>query len=169
MNESDLEKELRSLRPKNPSAQLAERIAVDLKAPRTTAAEPAAGLISRPAKPRDLPRLLRPWLAALCGAAVVLISTVAFTFWKRPAPENLASQGTSAPTISGLSETPDESIDELIATTDEGLVYDAGEEPQRQVRITYLERHTWTNPQTGAVVEIEVPREDIVLMPVAMQ
>ena len=30
--------------------------------------------------------------------------------------------------------------------------------------MTYLEHHTWTNPKTGAVIEMEMPREDIVLM-----
>ena len=61
-------------------------------------------------------------------------------------------------------------MSELISANDEGFIYDQNSaEPQRQMRLTYLERHTWTNPRTGAVIEFEVPREDIVLMPVAMQ
>ena len=69
-----------------------------------------------------------------------------------------------------LNEDPDESVAELVETEDEGLVYDSGDpQPQRQLRLRYLERHTWTNPQSGTVIEFEVPREDVVWMPVAMQ
>jgi len=81
-----------------------------------------------------------------------------------PGPK-LAVEESAAPAVS---EEPAESTDELIATDDEGLIYEDGS-PQRQLRMTYLEHHTWTNPRTGAVIEMEVPREDIVLMPVAMQ
>ena len=43
------------------------------------------------------------------------------------------------------------------------------DEPARVVRYTTLEHHVWTHPVTGARLEVEVPREDIVLIPLAMQ
>ena len=58
---------------------------------------------------------------------------------------------------------------ELVAAEDQGFVYGGDQAAQRQFRLVYKERHSWTNPATGAVLEFEVPREDIVLMPVAMQ
>jgi hypothetical protein len=58
---------------------------------------------------------------------------------------------------------------ELIAAEDGGFVYDEAEEPTRLVRYTTLERHTWTDSSTGAQLQVEVPREDMILMPVAMQ
>jgi hypothetical protein len=164
MNESDLEKELRSLLPKSPSPQLAERIDAELKSPAPTVPQPAAGVLSRPAKLGYGFYLKRGALLALSGCALLAIA-----FWlSEPQSEKPSVTPGQSVAVAALSETPDESVDELIGATDEGLVYD-GNEPQRQVRIQYLERHTWTNPQTGAVIEFEVPREDIVLMPVAMQ
>jgi hypothetical protein len=166
MNESDLEKELRSLLPTKPSAQLAERIAAELKQPPARVNEPAAGLLVR--RPKKA-LFMRPWSILLAGAAAVVIGFFAVALWLKPGSTSIASKPETAVTAVALNETPDESVDELIGAQDEGLVYGEGEEPQRQVRMVYLERHTWTNPQTGAVVEFEVPREDIVLMPVAMQ
>lgn len=166
MNESDLEKELRSLLPKGPSPQLAERIAAELNSPAPAVPQPAAGVISRPAKPGYGFFLKRGVLFALAGCALLAVA-----FWGLSGPQSekpSVKPGQSA-AVAALRETPDESVDELIGAIDEGLVYDEGNEPQRQVRVEYLERHTWTNPQTGAVIEFEVPREDIVLMPVAMQ
>jgi hypothetical protein len=169
MNESDLEKELRSLLPAKPSAQLAERIAAELKTAPVRTYEPAAGLLTRSANQANGTRFTRPWLLVLAGAAAVVIGFFAVAQWLKPQSRTTASNSESASTVTVLNESPDESVDELIGARDEGVVYDEDAEPQRQVRVVYLERHTWTNPKTGAVVEIEVPREDIVLMPVAMQ
>lgn len=170
MNESDLEKELRSLLPTKPSPQLSEQIAAELNAPAAPAPERATGVLARPSKERGVSRFLRPWILALSGVSAVVIALLAITFWLKPGSTdtNIVTKPETSAQAFALSENPDESVDELIDAQDEGLVYE-GEEPQRQVRITYLERHTWTNPETGAVVEVEVPREDIVLMPVAMQ
>lgn len=164
MNESDLEKELRSLLPKGPSPQLAERIAAELNSPAPAVSQPAAGAISRPAKPGYGFFLKRGVLFALAGCALLAVA-----FWLSPPSKKPSGKPGQSAAVAALRETPDESVDELISAIDEGLVYDEGNEPQRQVRIEYIERHTWTNPQTGAVIEFEVPREDIVLMPVAMQ
>jgi hypothetical protein len=165
MNESDLEKELRSLLPTQPSAQLAEGIAAELKNPERPS-EPASGLLVRTANKSPF---MRPWSLVLAGVAAVIVGFFAVTLLPKPGPANIASNSETAVSLVAFNEAPDESVDELIGAQDEGLVYGADEEPQRQVRMVYLERHTWTNPQTGAVIEFEVPREDIVLMPVAMQ
>lgn len=39
----------------------------------------------------------------------------------------------------------------------------------RQIRFSSIERHVWNDPDTGARMEVEVPREDVRFMPVAMQ
>jgi hypothetical protein len=168
MNESDLEKELRSLLPAKPSARLAERIAAELNVPIPLAHEPAAGLLSRPAKQRA-PRFTRFWLLALSGAAAIVIGFVAVALWTKPGLAISSSKPEHTTAVVALNEDPDESVAELVDARDEGVIFDADDEPQWQVRMVYLERHTWTNSQTGTVVEFEVPREDIVLMPVAMQ
>jgi hypothetical protein len=169
MNESELEKELRSLRPAKPSDRLAERIAADLKTPSVNAHEPATGLLTLHANRANGTRFARPWLLVFAGASAVVIGFFAVAQWTKPTLRSTALNSEPASVVTALNETPDESVDELIGARDEGVVYSEDAEPQRQVRVVYLERHTWTNPKTGAVVEIEVPREDIVLMPVAMQ
>jgi hypothetical protein len=59
---------------------------------------------------------------------------------------------------------------ELISTEEEGQVfYQNGATPMRQVRNRYREHHSWTNPRTGARVDIEIPREDVFLKPVSLQ
>ena len=84
------------------------------------------------------------------------------------APSTAPEKGALVADIA-LHEEPDASSEEFIEAADDGVVFDADAAPQRQMRLTYFERHTWTNPATGAVIEFEIPREDIVWMPVAMQ
>jgi hypothetical protein len=163
MNESDVEKELRLLTPMKPSAQLANRIAADLNRPDARIQQPASGLLTR-SKP-----FARPWFLVLVGVTTAVAALMAIVWSMKPSPEAIVGGMERSVEVAVLSETPDRSETELIETQDEGVIYDDTDEPQRQVRMVYLERHTWTNPRTGAVVEFEVPREDIVLMPVAMQ
>jgi hypothetical protein len=167
MNESDFEKELRALRPAPPAAALEEKIAAELRvaqtlvvAPSRAVSVPAVGIVTRRGNPWF--GLLRGlgWAAAGAAAAVLVLTM------REPsaAPEKNALVADVA-----LSEEPDASSEEFIEAADDGVVFDADAAPQRQMRLTYFERHTWTNPATGAVIEFEIPREDIVWMPVAMQ
>jgi len=65
---------------------------------------------------------------------------------------------------------PLETTRELVSSEEEGqVVYRNGGTPMRQVRNRYREHHSWTNPRTGARVDIEVPREDVFLKPVSLQ
>ena len=65
---------------------------------------------------------------------------------------------------------PLETTRELISSEEEGqVVYRNGSTPMRQVRNRYREHHSWSNPRTGARVDIEVPREDVFLKPVSLQ
>ncbi|MEQ1862856.1 MAG: hypothetical protein ABMA13_23285 [Chthoniobacteraceae bacterium] len=157
MNESEFENQLRALTPAAPSPDLGRRIAAAMIPSRT----PAAGVVAQPRR-SAWADLMRGLLWASCGAAAAALILLSRTPETTPAPASVAAAVPPA----AASET----VSELIATADDGLVFDEdSDEPQRQMRFTYLERHVWTNPQTGAVIEFEVPREDIVLMPVAMQ
>jgi hypothetical protein len=189
MSESEFEAELRAVHPAQVRSALAERIATELAsgelrvannqaitvAPdrQMQASTPAAGLVPRraPDASRGGWSFLRGLAWALGGAAAAVIIIAARS---GGVGENSRTAGkplpVEAPATLAINEDPDESVAELIATEDEGLILDTEDaQPQRQLRLTYLERHIWTNPQTGAVIEVEVPREDIVWMPVAMQ
>ncbi len=156
-NESDFENELRSLRPAAAAGSVEERIARELAPslhPRS------AGVLVGPGQCGILRRILGGlcWATAGAAAAVALIASL-----HRPQ--------TPAPSSVQVAETfqPAESERELVDAADEGVHYIEGEEPVRQMRYSYLEHYAWTDHTTGARVEVEVPREDILWMPVAMQ
>ena len=186
MNESEFEAELRRIEPVKPSPRLAERIAVELEAEghavfskavavspdrslQTTL--PAAGILARGESTQARSRGWNIWSGlgwAFAGAAAAVALLLARGGFREKTAGPVELPSLTAPIA--INEEPDESVAELIATEDEGLVYGADDsQPQRQLRLTYLERHIWTNPQSGAVIEFEVPREDVVWMPVAMQ
>lgn len=162
MNESDFENELRALRPVAPTADLENRIAVALA--------PADRRMEHPA-PHAYADLLGEWLHrlgwALCGAAAAVAVMLLLQSGTRSAPQ-------PAPAIAALESGaeeffPPEGESELVEADDTGIIYSEDAEPFRQMRFRSIERYAWADPDTGARVEVEVPREDVVLMPVAMQ
>jgi len=158
-NESDFERELRALRAVTPSTALGDRIAREMSVPAAATTE------------ADVPR--SPWLRvftglgwAVAGAAATiatLAATDAFRTHSVPTPPTASTEAVKS------EFEPVGVTRELIAAEDGGFVSDDTQEPTRLVRYTTLERHTWTDPATGAQLQVEVPREDMILMPVAMQ
>ncbi|HEV7402135.1 MAG TPA: hypothetical protein VGO11_04380 [Chthoniobacteraceae bacterium] len=168
MNESEFEDELRALRPASPSPTLELEIARELTgAPRSVVVRPAAGIIVRPEKRS---RFFLGGLAwALGGAAVAALAMLT-------APPSWLGRGVSPGKSGAPVETmelayfePLESAREVVATETSEIFYDDDAGASQVVRTSSVERHSWTNPTTGAVVEVEVPREDFVLVPVAYQ
>jgi hypothetical protein len=176
MNESEFEAELRKVQPAKVSMRLAERIERDLESAevavlsdtRSIVPVQATGIIVRetPGRGWSIWSGLC-WAVGGAAAAVLILLTASHRDGDATTKD---APSIDEPMIIAIDEEPDQSVEELIASEDEGLVYDAEVGvPQRQLRVTYLERHTWTNSESGAVIEVEVPHEDIVLMPVAMQ
>jgi hypothetical protein len=48
-------------------------------------------------------------------------------------------------------------------------VYDEDQQPAQVLNYAAIERYVWANPATGARLEVEVPREERVLIPVSFQ
>jgi hypothetical protein len=173
MNESDLENELRALRPIAPSTSLEDRIAADLGESRMVVAAPralrvpGAGVIPRPAAPGLFAQWLRGFGWALAGATAAV--ALLLHFQKAEQPEKPSTSVIAAVDDEADSFLPAESEREFVDADDSGILYGEGEEPLREIRYHSVERYAWINPETGARVEVEVPREDVVLMPVAMQ
>ena len=166
LNDSEFERRLATLRPALPTPALAESIAREL-APRENSLAvraPTAAILSRSERRGfGLSGLLRGLGWACAGACVALV-TIAILERAQPV---------TAPETAEIESTPlfdhAESSAELLTAQDEGFVYTSGEAPARQVRYNSVERHVWTNASTGARMEVEIPREDVRLMPVAMQ
>ncbi len=170
-NESEFENQLHALRPLAPSPALEESIARQLAAGRALATvEPRAAAIRHREIAVDRPSFfdrifpgLR-WAVAGAVAAVAVIAAVSH-FSDKPA----ASPSTSTVAAVEPDFEPEGITRELVSAEDGGVVYENEQEPARLVRYTTLERHVWTHPLTGARLEVEIPREDIVLVPIAMQ
>lgn len=169
MSESEFEAELRTLRPAPPSPALELAIARELAlaAPRAIVVRPASGVIVRPEK---RPRFFLGGLAwAFGGAALAALAILT-------APPSwigrVASNHQPGPPVEAAEPAyfePLESAREVLATETSDIFYDGVDGPSQVVRYTSVERHSWTNPTTGALVEVEVPREDFLLIPVAYQ
>ncbi|HKJ91326.1 MAG TPA: hypothetical protein VJ960_09365 [Oceanipulchritudo sp.] len=54
----------------------------------------------------------------------------------------------------------------LQSRTDEGIVFLRNGLTARRYRYEFVDRVVWRNPTSGAVVEMEVPREEVILVPV---
>ncbi|MDR3405300.1 MAG: hypothetical protein P4L99_22590 [Chthoniobacter sp.] len=173
MNDTEFENHLRGLLcPAAPSAELRERIREDLQA---SVRKPHAysGRLTPP-KRGFLQVLLRNFGWACAGAAAALA-----IFSMLPARQTPA--GSTDPTTATPSSEPqvaaaqtntfehDETTNQLVATQDSEQLVETDDGPAREVRYTYLERHEWSNPHTGARVYLEVPREDVYLLPVSLQ
>jgi len=182
MNDSELEDQLRTLSPVAPSPELAARIERELKA---RPAVVAAGVMARPAQPLPIWKWLRDLGWAGAGAAAALAAVAFFSPAEKTAPSAsgpsnakvaVVEPAASAPTMAAPAAAtdeqafePTEASRELVSVKDSDQVLDTENGPVREVRYVYRERLAWAHPGTGARLEIEVPREDVYLLPVSLQ
>src|SRR5690349_8074740 len=138
LNESELEQQLRQLRPRPASAALEERIALALDQRELSLAErvPTAAIIRRA---RPVSSGWTKWLQglgwALAGAAgAVAVIALARHGETRPSPMPEVALAAPAATFE-----PTESTQEIVNAEDEGVLLDSDQEPVRQVRYHSLE------------------------------
>ena len=165
---SELEAELKKLRPRPASPDLAARIEVGLAevAGRGTA---TAGVLPKR-------RSFRPnWFALGLGLA----TATTFLFLARLDVDR-PSKSTGLALLSPAPIAPAAKLDDAFIPSaltqvvydrkDEGLHYTEGqEEPMRRVRSRKRETVQWKNPQTGASLRVSYPTEEVTLIPVVGQ
>jgi hypothetical protein len=164
MNESDFENELRTLRPAPASKGLAERVAQAVQE-----RAPTAGVLQRPPGRGSLPAILRglAWAVGCAAAAAGVIASFRAFEQVDGGPEVEKPAVLASPRPTGLQRVATSRA--LIEASEEEFLCDDVEEPMRRMRFVFLERHTWTDEESGAQIAVEVPREDIFVVPVAMQ
>ncbi len=165
MNDSEFEDHLRTLRPSTPSQELEDRIARDLiPAPSTYS---RAGVLEKPARSF---RLWRDIASALAGAvaALVVINWPAHPE-PRPAQKSTAPQPVADRIATRQTFEPAESAEVVLASTPTEEWVETSDGLVRAVRYQSKETHAWANPQTGARIELEVPRDNLVFLPVSLQ
>lgn len=175
---SELERELRKLRPTQPSPVLFDRVGEALK-------DSPAGVKER----RSLAgfwgglETARPWWSLGFGlaAAAVLILFAAVTMERRHEPEQTVALSSPAPETrpaplgTQRSTAPSRFVPAggtnlVYNTRDEGLHFaDGSERPVRRVRYKTQQTWRWRNPETGASLRVSYPSEEIVLIPVSGQ
>ncbi|HEY2342200.1 MAG TPA: hypothetical protein VGH90_04175 [Chthoniobacteraceae bacterium] len=160
MNESEFENELRALRPQAPSEALKEAIARDLARPIDGAGVPALS-----AGPRERPyqSLLTGLCWALGGAAAAVAVMLSIDVAR-----GSGSPRNPVPLHTEKNIEPPRASRKMVGAEIGGLVYGDDLAPNRVVRYSSVERRTWADP-SGARVEMEVPREDVLLVPVSFQ
>jgi hypothetical protein len=177
---SELEIELKELRPVQPSEKLATRIERALAEAPASAA--TAGVLPK------TQRVHWNWLtlgAALTAAAVLLL-VVRLQFQTSPQKENFASTSPAvveaavpaAKRSSHAGDTPAATpgfvpvgVSQVVYNTrDEGLFFaDDASQPVRRVRSQTRETLQWRNPSTGASLRVSYPSEEVELIPVSGQ
>lgn len=163
MNEPEFEEQLRAIRPAAPRRAVEDRIAAEIGRVATvgTLQPPARSIFTR-----LLPGL--GWSAA--GAAIGIATMLALGLTgERPArSKHEATSQTPAATAVELSDSDMELEHEVLDIEEQGIVDGTDAGPSRLVRYESMERRRWSDG-TGAVTVLEVPREDLVLIPVSFQ
>ena len=169
---SELENELRKLRPAQPSPVLFERVEEDL--------ENCRAFASAARQPAWL--TYKWWSLGLGVAAAAIIVLFAVISLERehkaditvaqssPAPEMRpeARETEQLPVTSRF--VPAGGTNVVYNTRDEGLHFaDGSERPIRRVRYHTQQTWRWRNPETGASLRVSYPSEEIVLIPVSGQ
>jgi hypothetical protein len=182
---SEIENELRRLRPAQPSPVLFERIEEALADCRAGAlVTPKRGEGRSPAgQPRTHSRLPHSWwsLGASLAAAAVLALFAIVTMERRQGNNQQIAQVTPAPepgTIQNRtrqSRSPNQFVSASATQVvynerDEGLQFtDGANQPLRRLRYQTKQTWQWRNPTTGASLRVSYPSEEVVLIPVTGQ
>jgi hypothetical protein len=161
---SELEDQLRKLRPAQPSPDLFARIERALASQETSTS--SAGVLPREKRSRF--NWLSLGLGLAAAAALLLLAIVRFQQPPKKAPA-LASLS-PAPAISAARLVPAGLTQVVYHTRDEGLHFpNNSSQPMRRVRSQAQETLRWRNPKTGATLRISYPREEVSLTPVSGQ
>ena len=158
---SELEDQLRKLRPAQPSADLMTRIESALSEEPST---PTAGVLPRES------RFHFNWFSLGLGlAAAAAFLLLAFLRLQQPTTKTatVASSNPAIPTKSNAQFVPAGLTQVVYHTRDEGLHFPTNStEPVRRVRAQTHETFVWRNPKTGASLQISYPSEQVSLIPV---
>ena len=168
---SQIEKELRKLRPARPSPILFERVEEAMTNGRAVA--------SHAIKPE---RLRYNWLSLGFGlaAAAILVLSAAVKMERQESGKEIAQtsrEPEAAPLLNRAQKST--STDKFVPagatrlvynTRDEGLQFAGSSgQPLRRMRYQTQETWEWRNPTTGESLRVSYPSEEVVLIPVSGQ
>jgi len=175
---SELENELRKLRPAQPSSVLFGRVGEALEKSRASAAADAKWK-----RWRFTETPYSNWWSlgfGLAAAAVLILFAVVAVERRYDQQETVAQSSISPETQpaqlgAGRSTSPSRFVPAggtnlVYNARNEGLHFaDGSERPLRRVRYNTQQTWRWRNPETGASLRVSYPSEEIVLIPVSVQ
>ena len=161
---SELEAELKQLRPAAPSAELVTRVESAL------ADTPSAGVLPR----RQTARV--NWFSLGLGVAA---AAAALLLLARPkveqVPQAQPTVASSSPAAASIVRPPRAMVPDgvtrvVYGTRDDGLIFpDNGGQPVRRLRARSRETLQWRDRNTGASLRVSYPTEEVELIPVSGQ
>lgn len=162
---SEIERELKKLRPRDVSAELTARVASELS---------SAMRVGTPTAGVSVKRRARSWnwlplgLGIAAAAAFLLLARVRV---ESPAQPARAVANTNSMVRSDEGGFLPAGVTQVVySTRDEGLQFTPDTAlPRRRVRSRQHETLRWKNPQTGASLAVSYPSEEVVLMPISAQ
>jgi hypothetical protein len=169
---SEIENELKKLRPAQPSPVLFERIEEALDCSRPSVSDGSSRKIVAWRRFTETPY---NWLGLGLAAAAVLILFVRINMDRRQNRSQPVALTTPAAANETRSTSPNEFIPAgltqvVYRTRDEGLQFSNGyTQPVRRVRYQTHETMRWRNPATGASLRVSYPSEEVVLTPISGQ
>src|SRR2546428_3426373 len=169
---SEIEAELKKLRPAQIRAELTARIERALAEQTPAPITPTSGVLTRRRSART------NWISL--GLGIGLAAAAGFLMLARVSDDQ---KSPSQKTVTRMTPTPARNatgndsrlipagFTEIVYNTrDEGLQFpDGAEQPMRQMRYQTSETLRWRNPETGASLRISYPSEEVVLIPVSGQ
>jgi hypothetical protein len=196
---SELENELRKLRPAQPSPILFERVEEAMTEDRRTSvwdarwgwrrftewsrgdASDIDGQLVRASERGRASQTPYKFGIALVAAAAVLLLFARVSMERRqergekiaqisPAPERRPVLSKLEGSTSSNRFIPASATQVVYNTRDEGLQFaDGSEQPLRRLRYRTHETWQWRNPTTGASLRVSYPSEEVVLIPISGQ
>jgi hypothetical protein len=167
---SELERELKKLRPVPPSPGLMSRVASAL----ANAGENTARVIRPQSRPSGSDFRIN-WLGLGFGLAAAATFLIFARFDFRPTDETKQTIASATPSLqqkaAALPNYQATGLTQVVySKRDEGLVFPSGAEgPSRRVRTAKRETLQWRDRQTGAQLAVSYPTEEVTLIPVSGQ
>lgn len=153
----EIENELKNLRPSAPRERVTQRIGLELDATETRASR---GL---------WPWLGWRWVAWATVGACCLGGAVAWHGWQWATPSRVATRPLAAPPSATAVVIPHyqpiKTANYVVEAEDEGVVYASANLPLRQIRCQVVATSAWRNAKDNSTVEVWVPREEVMLIP----
>ena len=167
---SELENQLKKLRPLPPSEDLAARIERALAEP-TYCRAAAAADAERGWWWRFTETPYKIGFALATAAALLLFARFGVDHPAKKTPTIASTSSSIVPSASNASEFVPIGLTQVVYhTSDEGLHYATGsEQPVRRLRSQTRETCQWRNPTTGATLRVSYPSEEVSLIPVSGQ